>query len=136
MTQSNDVPGAVLLFIYGTLKRGHCRAAMLASQQFLRTVVTEPIYRLVNCGTYPGLVAVGAGDGVAIEGELWEVDRICLAFLDKAEGVDVGLYERVAMEVENQAKRVEGYHYLGDTASLADCGHCWTLDFERRLLGS
>ena len=136
MTHPDDAPGTISLFIYGTLKHGHCRAPMLAGQRFLRSVLSKPIYRLLSCGTYPGLVVGGAGDGVTIEGELWEVDRICLATLDKLEGVDIGLYERAAIEVENHAGRVEGYLYLGDTASLADCGRCWTLEFERSVLGS
>ncbi len=136
MTQLNDVPTPVVLFIYGTLKRGHCRAPMLARQRFLKTVLSKPIYRLLNCGTYPGLVAVGAGQGIAIEGELWEVDQSCLALLDDVEGVDVGIYDRAPIEVRDHPRPVEGYHYLGDSASLADCGQCWTLEFERSVLGN
>lgn len=135
VTRHNDASRIAQLFIYGTLKRGHCRAPILAEQRFLRTVQTRPIYRMLNCGTYPGLVATGTGDGKAIQGELWEVDRVCLALLDSEEGVDVGLYKRAAIEVEGHPRRVEGYHYLHDISSLADCGNCWTLEFERGMLG-
>ena len=134
MTQLSASTGSVLLFIYGTLKRGHCRARMLDGQRFIGGVQTKPIYRLVNCGKYPGLIRADTADGRAIEGELWEVDRVCLALLDEEEGVDVELYQRVAVEIEDQPHRVEGYLYLHDQSSLADCGNCWALEFERSVL--
>jgi len=130
-----NAPDPLVLFIYGTLKRGHCRAPMMAGQRFLQTARTEPIYRLVNCGVFPGLVPAETGGGLAVEGELWEVEPDCLARLDKEEGLDVGLYQRAAVAVADSTRRVEGYLYLRDTSTLADCGNCWTLEFERRVLG-
>ena len=135
MTRPNVASSPVLLFIYGTLKRGHCRAPLLAEQRFLRSVHTKPIYQLIHCGSYPGLVGAGASDATAIEGELWEVSRDCLASLDHEEGVDVGLYQRAAIEIEGLSQRVEGYLYLHDTTLLADCGDCWTLKLERSVRG-
>lgn len=123
------------LFIYGTLKRGHCRAPMLRDQQFLRTARTAPEFRLFNCGTYPGLVPAHGGGGVAVEGELWVVDRACLARLDMEEGLDVGLYQRSAIQIPGVKQDVECYFYLQDVGSLQECGNCWTLDFERSVLG-
>ena len=70
MTQLSASTGSVLLFVYGTLKRGHCRARMLDGQRFIGGVQTKPIYRLVNCGKYPGLIRADTADGRAIEGEL------------------------------------------------------------------
>lgn len=135
MTPSNLANDPAWLFFYGTLKRGHCRAPMLAGQQFLRTVRTAPLYRLVNCGSYPGMVLAETGRASAVEGELWQVDRECLALLDREEGVDMGLYQRVPIAMEDPSTPVEGYLYLRDTSSMADCGNCWTLEFERKVLG-
>ncbi len=136
MNRPTQTPESTTLFVYGTLKRGHCRAPMLTGQRFLGAARTMPIYRLVNCGTYPGLIRATAPHGLAVKGELWTVDPTCLARLDEEEGVDQALYERVAVDIASQpALHVEAYLYLRDTASLADCGDCWSLDFERRILG-
>lgn len=135
MTPSDLANHPTRLFFYGTLKRGHCRAPMLAGQQFLRAVRTAPIYRLVNCGSYPGMVLAETGRGSAVEGELWQVDGDCLALLDREEGVDVGLYQRAPIAMEDPSPLVEAYFYLRDTSSMADCGNCWTLEFERKMLG-
>jgi len=124
-----------VLFIYGTLKVGHCRAPMLVRQLFLGAARTCPIYRLFNCGAYPGLVRAGKDDGISVEGELWEVDPRCLARLDSEEGVDIGLYERTSVNVEGHDSPIEAYFYLPDTTTLADCGGCWSLEFERRAQG-
>ena len=80
------------LFVYGTLKRGQGRSALLAGQTFLGEARTEPHYRLYSNGAFPCLVE--AEDGVSIQGELWKVDDACLVRLDAVEGVDGGLFER------------------------------------------
>src|SRR5207249_6980142 len=65
--------GRTTLFVYGTLKRGGRGNRWLAGQRFLGEAVTEPTYRLYDLGTYPGLVRDEA-NGLAVKGELWEVD--------------------------------------------------------------
>lgn len=135
MNPSDKTTRPALVFIYGTLKRGHCRAAMLAGQRFLGTARTAPNYRLVNCGTYPGLVPAAPGLGIAVLGEVWEVDRDCLAALDAEEGIDAGLYQRAGIDLEGHWPHVEGYLYLRDTTTLHECGNCWTLEFEQSVLG-
>lgn len=113
------------IFVYGTLKRGHCRAHFLNGQQFLGFAQSAPNYRMVNCGEYPGLIP--ATDGLSIEGELWEVDATCLAALDREECLDVGLYARRTIELRSphETMSVEAYYYLGDTRGMPDCGCCW-----------
>ncbi len=80
---------------------------------------------MVNCGEYPGLLAVT--DGLAIEGELWDVDERCLKELDREECIDVGLYTRQPIQLASPHADAgaEAYFYLGATAGLADCGNCW-----------
>ena len=69
-----------ILFLYGTLKRGEKSHRLMAGQRFVGEATTEPRYRLYDLVPYPGLMAdVG---GVAVAGELWEVDATCLAELD------------------------------------------------------
>lgn len=113
------------VFVYGTLKRGHCRAHFLNEQIFLGAARTEPLYRMVNCGEYPGLLAVS--EGRAIEGELWDVDHQCLQQLDREECIDVGLYARRSIKLAppHAESTAEAYFYLGDTRGLADCGTSW-----------
>lgn len=113
------------VFVYGTLKRGHCRAHFLQGQMFLGEAQSRPLYRLVNCGEYPGLI--DSIDGLSIEGELWEVDEDCLAELDREECIDVGLYARRVIQLRppHEAAHAEAYFYLGETRGLADCGTCW-----------
>ena len=102
------MPAAHLIFVYGTLKRGFCRAHLLTGQQFLGEARTQPLYRMFNCGTYPGLKLVPK-DGLPIVGELWSVDSECLARLDREEGVAEGLYRRQLID-DGGRRAVEGAH--------------------------
>ena len=121
------------VFIYGTLKRGHLRADLLRGQVFVGEAWTEPRYRLLDLGPYPGLVEaarLGAGlAGVSVQGEVWAVDDACLAALDEVESVDEGLYERKPIELM-QTPWIEGvveaYFYRGPLKGASDCGNRWT----------
>lgn len=114
------------VFVYGTLKQGHCRAAFLEGQQFLGAATTLAEYRLFDCGDYPGLVA--SGEGVEVSGEVWNIDETCLLKLDQVEAVDQGLYQRrlIRLKPPFDDQTVESYFYLHSTESLPDCGNSWT----------
>ena len=118
------------IFVYGTLKRGLCRAHFLTGQHFWGEARTLPRYRMYNCGTYPGLKPA-PGDGLSIIGELWKVDDTCLARLDREEGVAEGLYVRHAIELAPSASEplpdalIEAYFYVPGIAGYPDCGDCW-----------
>lgn len=112
-----------LLFVYGTLKRGFCRESFLAGQMLLGEARTVPLYRMYNCGSYPGLRE--ESPGLAIQGELWEVDAECFQRLDAEEGVDDGLYERRSIQLFPHREGVEAYFYLRSVAGMPDCGDCW-----------
>ena len=117
-----------LLFVYGTLKRGDVRAPLLDGQRFIGEARTLAQYRLFNTGDYPALVeATPLGlTGLAITGELWRVDRVCLHRLDEEEGVDEGLYERRMIELADE-QRAWAYLYLHPVDGMSDCGDCWGL---------
>ncbi len=123
------MPQIHVIFVYGTLKRGFCRAHFLAGQACLGEARTQPKYRMYNCGTYPGLKT--AADGLSICGEVWSVDDACLARLDREEGVDEGLYSRSLIEMQLPlpeavaAVPVEAYYYRPSVAGFPDCGEQW-----------
>ncbi len=125
------MPQRHLLFVYGTLKRGFCRAHFLAGQSFLGEARTLPKYRMSNCGTYPGLKP-GPNDGRSIVGEVWSVDDACLVRLDQEEGVAEGLYSRSPIELAHPlpesvaATLVEAYFYGPSVAGFPDCGDRWS----------
>lgn len=112
-----------LLFVYGTLKRGFCRESFLTGQKFLREVETAPLYRMYNCGSYPGLRE--ESPGLAIHGELWEIDAECLQRLDHEEGVHELLYARRTIQLNPDRAGAEAYFYLPSIVGMPDCGDRW-----------
>jgi gamma-glutamylcyclotransferase (GGCT)/AIG2-like uncharacterized protein YtfP len=111
------------LFVYGTLKRGLCRNRHLEGQIFLSLARTAPKYRMFNCGEYPGLVP--SLDGLAIEGELWEISDECVRRLDVVEGAP-DEYQRGAIELASPHELgAIAYFYQRPTAGLPECGPRW-----------
>jgi gamma-glutamylaminecyclotransferase len=113
------------LFVYGTLKRGQSRHRYLAGQSFVGAACTGPLYRLYNVGEYPALVR--SADGLAIEGEVWDVDEACLRILDRVEGCNAGLYRRDSIDLAppNDSLGAVTYFYALDVGGLPECGTCW-----------
>ena len=119
----------MLLFVYGTLRRGQSNHSQLADARFIAEARTEPRFELVDLGGYPALVE---GGSTAISGELYELDGDLLARLDEFEEVP-RLYERKQISLADgrayvyvmprdrarRAPRVE----LGDWCAMAgdDC---------------
>lgn len=81
---------ATLLFVNGTLMRGLQLHDNLTGATFLQTARTTPSYRLYSIGDrHPGMFRVDA-DGVAVDGELYEVPASVLNVV--VEGEPPGLY--------------------------------------------
>jgi gamma-glutamylcyclotransferase (GGCT)/AIG2-like uncharacterized protein YtfP len=97
------------LFVYGTLMRDGCRSVMLEQQRYLGPARTRPLYRLLDLGEYPGLVA-SEEDGWKIEGELYEVHAGLLPILDRVEGAP-WLFRLDLVELEQPAELVLAYLY-------------------------
>jgi len=72
------------LFVYGTLRRGGCRAipALFPAARFLGCATAKG--RLYDFGDYPGLRL--DPEGLDILGEVYEVDAPTLRALDEIEG--------------------------------------------------
>ena len=85
-----------LIFVYGTLKTGKVRHTHMKGATFLREARTAAKYALYQSPgvNYPCLVEDGA-EGIAVEGELWEVPDDCLAHLDVVEGVPDWFQRRI-----------------------------------------
>jgi gamma-glutamylaminecyclotransferase len=116
--------GATTVFVYGTLKRGCRNHHVLRPARFLGEARTEPLYRMVNCGSYPGLVhADGAQQRQAICGELYRVDAALLAVLDAFEDAPRE-FIRASIALQDGAD-AEAYFYRGATAHLPLCGPVW-----------
>ena len=111
-----------LLFVYGTLKRGGRANRLLAGARFVGPAVTEPRYRLVDLGSYPGLV--DAADGVAVAGELYEVAVADLPPLDEFE-LAPDLYERRPVTLSGAAGPAEAYFYNKPVPPAARSGAAW-----------
>jgi gamma-glutamylcyclotransferase (GGCT)/AIG2-like uncharacterized protein YtfP len=115
-----DTQTDLVLFVYGTLKRG-CRShGRLAGSPFLGVAWTKPLYRMYNCGAYPGLVL--ANDGESVRGELYRVNSKVIAALDEFESN----YRRMPIALVESFAEAWGYIYLGDVSVLSPCGPEWT----------
>jgi gamma-glutamylaminecyclotransferase len=114
------------IFVYGTLKRGGSNHAFLASQRFLGDTRTAPGFTLYSLGDYPGMVRA-PGDTAGVTGELWVVDDACLAELDRLEGLDEGLYERidVILAPNHLASSAQTYLYTRPHHGLSPVGDTW-----------
>lgn len=110
----------VILFVYGTLKRGDCRHNVLGGARFIGEARTTPGYSLFSCGPFPAMVARMSEEGVAgVQGELYEVDESLLdRTLDRIEGVPY-LYDRGTVEIaEGAAPTAVSYIYQKPVTGL------------------
>lgn len=107
--------GSHRVFVYGTLKRGFYNHRLLesSSASFVAEASTRRPMRLV-LGEYgvPYLMkdedASKDAPTTRVPGELWVVDDEGLDALDVLEGVSVGMYERVTLEVRVAGERKTG----------------------------
>lgn len=114
-----------LVFVYGSLKRGYALHALLQGQLCLGHARTQPLYRMFDLGSYPGLVEWP--DGLAIRGEVYQVDCECLCRLDAAEGVAERHYarRRILLQAEFESNDVHAWFWLNAVRGLRDCGAEW-----------
>ena len=112
----------MILFIYGTLKRGFPAHDLMAGAEFIGEAVTEPGFRLYSEGWYPMMVTDPTG--FAIEGELWEIPESVLSRLDHYEGSG---YQRVTIPLQSPhaEKLAVAYLYKGRVAGLKEIGPRW-----------
>ncbi len=116
----------MLIFVYGTLKRGGSNQGWMKGQRFVAEAATTPDYWLYDLGGYPGMVRVASG-GQSIQGEIWEVDPEGLCRLDELEDVAGGEYARetISLLPPHQDWQVEGYRYLRSVGMKHPMGDRW-----------
>jgi len=80
---------SLVVFVYGTLKRGFAHHDQLSRAGFLGRARTRSPYPLAVAGPYflPALLR-HPGEGYRVYGELYEIDGATLRSLDELEGVD------------------------------------------------
>ncbi len=115
------------VFVYGTLKRGLSNSRYLSGQRFIAEARTQPNFRMVDCGGYPGMYTA-TGNGLSIAGEIWEVTDECLARLDLLEDIAGGEYERVLIPLlpPHDVSPVQGYLFKRDPSRFRQVGDNWT----------
>jgi gamma-glutamylcyclotransferase (GGCT)/AIG2-like uncharacterized protein YtfP len=103
----------MMLFVYGTLKRGGSNHSWLEGQRFVSEAATLPVFRLYEIDGYPGMIFAPEG-GESVRGEVWDVDEACLARLDALEDVEGGEYAREVIPLIESfgSAEVQGYRYL------------------------
>jgi gamma-glutamylaminecyclotransferase len=69
------------LFVYGTLRQGEPRHALLAGAEWLGAALTATAFHLVDLGPYAALVRGGA---TAVQGELYGLDAQARRAIDVA----------------------------------------------------
>jgi len=63
----------MLIFVYGSLKRGFHNHSIISDGVFISEHTTTPTFTLYDLGAYP---AVTQGGSTSIKGELWEVANL------------------------------------------------------------
>ena len=111
-----------ILFIYGSLKRGHLNHRRIADQEYLGNAVTQPHYRIISLGKYGGLIRDDT-NGLAVKGELWAVSRCALLELDDFE-IGEGLWARFPVEVVGYGL-AEAYFWTGEVPDGVVSGDEW-----------
>ena len=113
------------VFVYGTLKSGLSNHGWLRGQKLLATTKTAACYRMFDLGGYPGMVE--SAQGLAIQGEVWEVDAAALQQLDVLEGVAEGEYALLPVKLSPdwQGGEAKTYLYQRSIAGRPEVGDCW-----------
>ena len=112
------------LFIYGTLKRGERNHQLLAGESFVGEAITEPHYRLYDCGAHPALVEDEA-TGQAVRGEVYLVGVETLRRLDVLEDAP-RLYDLLPVRLQDFELPVRTYLYRQDVTGLPECRESWS----------
>jgi len=80
----------MLVFVYGTLKKGHGNHRLLTNAKFIKTAETMPKYTMFDTGGFPAVIPVG---NTSIKGEIYEVTQDEARSLDSLEGYP-SMYDR------------------------------------------
>ncbi len=101
------------VFVYGTLQRNRSNHALIAKATYLGEAVTDSTFEMVDVG-YPIMRPSATRKARQVKGELFDIgdDAKMLAALDRLEGVDRGMYERVLGFVMCDGRRRRAFYYI------------------------
>lgn len=106
----------VLVFVYGTLKKGHGNHRVLGDSEFLGEYTTADNFILTDCG-FPYMVPNTHGEPVS--GEVYRVvDPDIMEGLDGLEGVAYGHYEHLEIDVVGLGSKATAYIPCNETEAL------------------
>jgi gamma-glutamylcyclotransferase (GGCT)/AIG2-like uncharacterized protein YtfP len=105
----------MLIFVYGTLKRGHRNAHVLGPNPvFVGNAITNTKYKMLDAG-FPVLLGLTKDDkdgGHFVEGEVYDCDKATVERLDRLEGKG-RMYNRVRKYVKMGEGSVRLNYYVG-----------------------
>ena len=99
------------ILVYGTLLAGEPNHHVLGGSRLVDAGRTLPRYRLVDLGSFPGLVTKGI---TSVTGEVYAVDTVVQGALDRLEGHPT-FFKRSAVRLDD-GRRVETYILLASSA--------------------
>lgn len=114
---------SVVVFVYGSLKKGYKQHAMIGQGKFLETVETAPNYLLYDLGPYPGMIEVHKGEGRKIEGEIYRLTPEEYKNLNKH--VPYGFKNREIEVIGVDLPQIIALIYKQGIDRFPDCGTSW-----------
>ncbi|MCS7019613.1 MAG: gamma-glutamylcyclotransferase family protein [Cytophagales bacterium] len=93
------------IFVYGTLRAGGSNHYLLQNARLVAKEVYLSHYKMYNFGPYPFVVPCEDASRTIV-GEIYEISPDMLPSLDRLEGTEEGLYERIFDE------RIEAWLYV------------------------
>lgn len=112
-----DMKEEYKVFVYGTLMRGQANHTLMGNAIYEGKYKTDNRWGLINIGAFPALVP----HVLAVEGEVFTVDKETLALLDRLEGVAGGMYKRRYIYVfDEDGVRDEVYAYIWGTVMASN----------------
>lgn len=106
------------VFVYGTLKNGEGNNHLLDDSAFIGAAVTDTAEYSMLDGGFPVVLPAETG-GLAVAGEIWEVDDQTLVRLDRLEGYrgegnPTNMYDRKVISVKINGQRMDNVSiYIG-----------------------
>lgn len=99
------------VFVYGTLKRDEGNHRLMRGGEFVGEAVTVDAYRMVDLGSFPGVVdpAISTADKTPVHGELYDVGDVVA--LDRLEGHPT-FYRRQQAAVRCNGRTVDCWLYF------------------------
>ncbi|NOJ79223.1 gamma-glutamylcyclotransferase family protein [Myxococcus xanthus] len=117
------------VFVYGTLLSGEPNHRLLRGARLIGPARTQPHFTLYDYGPFPALASRGKH---TVKGEVYEVDALMLAALDRLES-HPRFYRRTPITLD-EVGRVEAYLFPKERLSgrpIIESG-CWRRHIQER----